>query len=130
MESSKKVTALDTSVGADVEQSPTNNSATIIADMPATGNLQATENGTENRLLPVVSMDELFDTAYPPKVPVVEGLINAGTYLFVGAPKVGKSFFMAQLAYHVSMGIPLWDYKVRQGSVLYLALEDERIWIF
>ena len=92
MESSKKVTALDTSVGADVEQSPTNNSATIIADMPATGNLQATENGTENKLLPVVSMDELFDTAYPPKVPVVEGLINVGTYLFVGAPKVGKSF--------------------------------------
>lgn len=125
MEISKKVTALDTSVGADVEQSPTNNSATIIADMPATGNLQATENGTENKLLQVVSMDVLFDTAYPPKVPVVEGLINAGTYLFVGAPKVGKSFFMAQLAYHVSMGIPLWDYKVRQGSVLYLALEDD-----
>ena len=55
----------------------------------------------------------------------MEGLIDAGTYLFVGAPKVGKSFFMAQLAYHVSMGIPLWDYKVRQGSVLYLALEDD-----
>lgn len=125
MEDSKKVTTLDISVGADIKQSPCNNSENIIADMPATGNLQATENGTENKLLPVVSMDELFDTAYPPKVPVVEGLINAGTYLFVGAPKVGKSFFMAQLAYHVSMGIPLWDYQVRQGSVLYLALEDD-----
>lgn len=41
MEISKKVTAPDTSVGADVEQSHTNNSATIIADMPVTGNLQA-----------------------------------------------------------------------------------------
>ena len=42
----------------------------------------------------------------------------------VGAPKVGKSFLMAQLAYHVSMGLSLWGYEVRQGTVLYLALED------
>ena len=52
------------------------------------------------------------------------GLLYAGTYLFVGAPKVGKSFFMAQLAYHVSMGLKLWDYEVKKGTVLYLALED------
>jgi hypothetical protein len=37
---------------------------------------------------------------------------------------VGKSFLMAQLAYHVSTGQPLWGYDVRQGAVLYLALED------
>ena len=42
----------------------------------------------------------------------------------MGAPKVGKSFLMAQLAYHVSMGLSLWGYEVRQGTVLYLALED------
>ena len=45
--------------------------------------------------------------------------------LFVGAPKVGKSFFMGQLAYHVAMGLPLWNYPVRKGTVLYLALEDD-----
>ena len=32
---------------------------------------------------------------------------------------------MAQLAYHVSMGIPLWGYAVNRGTVLYLALEDD-----
>ena len=32
---------------------------------------------------------------------------------------------MAQLGYHVSMGLPLWGYQVNQGSVLYLALEDD-----
>ena len=46
-------------------------------------------------------------------------------YLFVGSPKIGKSFFMAQLAYHVSTGTPLWDYPVKKGTVLYLALEDD-----
>ena len=39
--------------------------------------------------------------------------------------KIGKSFLVAQLAYHVSTGQTLWDYPVRQGGVLYLALEDD-----
>ena len=44
---------------------------------------------------------------YPPRRPIVNDLLYSGTYLFVGAPKVGKSFFMGQLAYHVAMGLPL-----------------------
>ena len=72
-----------------------------------------------------LSMTELYDRVYEPKAPVVDGLLYPGTYIFAGSPKVGKSFFMAQLAYHVAAGIPLWEYPVRQGSVLYLALEDD-----
>lgn len=75
--------------------------------------------------LPSLTMNELYDRVFPGKPPVVEGLLYPGVYLFVGAPKVGKSFLMAQLAYHVSMGIPLWGYEVRRGAVLYLALEDD-----
>lgn len=62
---------------------------------------------------------------FPPRVPVIEGLLLCGTYLFAGSPKIGKSFFMAQVGYHVAKGIPLWNFPVRQGSVLYLALEDD-----
>ena len=32
---------------------------------------------------------------------------------------------MAQIAHHVSTGQDLWGYKVHQGTVLYLALEDD-----
>ena len=46
------------------------------------------------------------------------------TVIFAGAPKVGKAFLMAQLAYHVATGQKLWDCEVHQGTVLYLALED------
>lgn len=70
-------------------------------------------------------MTELYDMAFPPRTPVIEGLLYSGTYLFAGSPKIGKSFFMSQLGYHVATGTPLWDYPVRQGSVLYLALEDD-----
>lgn len=70
------------------------------------------------------SMSDLYENVYDSRPPIVDGLLYSRTYLFVGAPKVGKSFFMAQLAYHVSMGLNLWDYEVKKGTVLYLALED------
>ena len=93
----------------------------IITDSSKQCNLQATNNYD----LKTISMTDLYDTAYPPKLPIIDGLLYNGTYLFVGSPKIGKSFFMAQLGYHVSMGLPLWGYQVRQGTVLYLALEDD-----
>lgn len=74
--------------------------------------------------LKTVSMNEIYETVFESRPPLIDGLLHSGTYLFVGAPKLGKSFFMAQLAYHISTGIPLWNYPVRKGTVLYLALED------
>lgn len=75
--------------------------------------------------LKTISMTEMFDTVYPPNIAIVDGLLYRDCYLFAGAPKVGKSFFMAQLGYHVAKGLPLWGHAVRQGEVLYLALEDD-----
>ena len=75
--------------------------------------------------LKTVSMTELFDSVYEGRPPVIDGLLYRGMYLFVGAPKMGKSFLMGQIAYHVSTGTPLWGFPVRKGSVLYLALEDD-----
>ena len=45
--------------------------------------------------LHTVSMSELYENVYQSRPPVIDGLLYSGTYLFVGAPKVGKSFFMA-----------------------------------
>lgn len=73
----------------------------------------------------IISMTELYDMVCPPRIPVIDDLLYSGTYLFAGAPKIGKSFFMAQLAYHVAKGVPLWNYPVHKGTVLYLALEDD-----
>ena len=51
-------------------------------------------------------MNELYEKCTPASPPWWRGLLYQGVYLFVGAPKVGKSFLMAQLAYHVSKGLP------------------------
>lgn len=121
MTTKEKATVSSSSVAADVKQPLCKNTSEIIADLPEKGNLQATNSED----LQTISMMELYDTAYPPKLPVVDGLLYNGTYLFVGSPKIGKSFFMAQIGYHISKGLPLWDFPVRQGTVLYLALEDD-----
>lgn len=74
--------------------------------------------------LSTITMAELYDNVYYSRPPVIDDLLYSGTYIFAGAPKMGKSFFAAQLAYHVSTGKPLWEHTVHPGTVLYLALED------
>lgn len=134
----KEKTALETSVGAD-ERQPFQPFDTGIIPTENTEINHSNENSPEDfekicqqmqrmsdpAYLHTVSMNELYETVYQSRPPVIDGLLYSGTYLFAGAPKVGKSFFMAQLAYHVSTGQKLWDYDVHQGTVLYLALEDD-----
>lgn len=126
----KEKTAINTPVGADVRQPNPNQLIASITDLPAESNENFDELKKKLRrmqdpaYLPTVTMTELYDTVYESKPPVIDGLIQNGIYIFAGAPKIGKSFLMAQLAYHVATGKPLWGYDVHQGTVLYLALED------
>lgn len=137
MNEAKEKTALCTSVGADERQS-VQNSDNIISTSDAEFN-DLNENSTESLeemylqmqrmshpyYLHTVSMTELYQTSYKSRPPIIDGLLYSGAYILAGAPKIGKSFLVAQIAYHVSTGEKLWDYEVHQGSVLYLALEDD-----
>ena len=134
----KKMTAQGSSVGADDGQSISINSKTSI---PVSGQeindeivnspdrleemYRKMQRMTDPRYLHTITMTELFQTTYKSRPPVVEGLFYSGAYILAGAPKIGKSFLVAQIAYHVSTGQDLWGYKVHQGTVLYLALEDD-----
>ena len=126
----KEKTARNTPVGADVRQPNPKQSNESITDFTSESNENFDELKKKLRrmqdpaYLPTVTMTELYDTVYESRPPVIDGLFQNGTYIFAGAPKVGKSFLMAQLAYHVATGKPLWGYEVHQGTVLYLALED------
>ncbi len=131
----KKMTVQTPSVGADGEQ-PTKNINNSITPEPE----EIKSKDRKDRLillghklnqessknfLPTVNLDELFESVYRSKPAIVENLIYPGTYILAGAPKVGKSFLVAQLAYHIATGQRLWDYEVKQSTVLYLALEDD-----
>ena len=133
----KEKTALATSVGADERQS-VQNTNNIIPTSDAEFN-HPDENSSENleeiyrqmrrmadpHYLHTVSMTELYQTSYKSRPPIIGGLLYGGAYILAGAPKIGKSFLVAQIAYHVSTGKKLWGFDVHQGTVLYLALEDD-----
>lgn len=134
MKEKEKTTVPVPSVGADGEQSLSYVTDKIIATKseeinPSDENieeiLRQMQRMSDPSYLPTMTMSQLYDTVYESRLPVIDGLLYPGTYLFVGAPKVGKSFLMAQTAYHVSTGQALWDYPVHAGTVLYLALEDD-----
>ena len=131
----EKMTVQNPSVDADGEQSPNKDINIITSDsgeiktqakkerLRLLGS-QLTQQSSKN-FLSTVNLEELFDEVYRDKPAIVENLIYPGTYILAGAPKVGKSFFVAQLAYHIATGQKLWDYEVKQSTVLYLALEDD-----
>ena len=134
MTGNEKTTALIPSVGADGGQPPHDSTNQRIPHETCESN-PPEENIEEMRerirrmndphYLHTVSMTELYQTAYKSRPPIIDSLLYAGAYILAGAPKIGKSFLVAQLAYHVSTGTPLWNYPTRKGTVLYLALEDD-----
>ena len=122
------------SVGADWEQPTYNNTNESITNYEEENNAEEEDFYEMCRrkmwlddpnYLPTVSLNELYDNVYQSRLSIIDGLLYTGAYILAGAPKIGKSFLVAQIAYHVSTGKKLWDYDVKQGSVLYLALEDD-----
>lgn len=126
MSEEKEMTAPNVSIGVDTEQSSIKQTTNSISNRDVNFNpFDEFFKEIDPSYMKTVTMQELYQDIYSKKPPVIEGLLYQGTYLFVGSPKIGKSFFMAQLAYHVSTGTTLWDYPVKKGTVLYLALEDD-----
>lgn len=126
MSEEKEMTAPNVSIGVDTEQSSIEQTTNSISNRDVNFNpFDEFFKEIDPSYMKTVTMQELYQDIYSKKPPVIEGLLYQGTYLFVGSPKIGKSFFMAQLAYHVSTGTTLWDYPVKKGTVLYLALEDD-----
>ena len=55
---------------------------------------------------------------------MVDTLISQGLHILAGSPKVGKSWLALWLAVTVAKGEPVWGMSVKQGTTLYLCLED------
>ena len=55
---------------------------------------------------------------------VVDTLLSQGLHLLAGSPKVGKSWLALWLAVTVAKGEKVWGMSTRQGTTLYLCLED------
>lgn len=134
----KEMTTLNASVGADAGQSSKSFDEHIITHGTAkfndefsdyeenSANIdQMIQRMNDPSFMPVVSMDDIYGMVFSPKEWIIKGILRSGLYILAGAPKVGKSFLVGQIAYHVSTGRPLWGYPVHRSPVLYMALEDD-----
>ena len=112
----KETTAPDPSVAPDGEQPSAFARTVSITEIE--------ETRKQFGKIQIMTMPELMETRFRVRPAVIDGLLPVGTYLLAGAPKIGKSFLVLQMAYQVSMGAPFLGFSSRQGTVLYLALED------
>ncbi len=69
----------------------------------------------------------LMSTPLQPLRFVVDSLISQGIHVLAGSPKVGKSWLALWLAVMMAKGEPVWGMPTRQGTTLYLCLEDSRL---
>ena len=138
MADKKEMTTLNASVGADAGQSSkvfnehiiTHNTVKFNDEFSNceenSANIdQIIQRMNDPSFMPVVSMEDIYGMVFNPKEWIIKGILRSGLYILAGAPKVGKSFLVGQIAYHVSTGRPLWGYPVHRSPVLYMALEDD-----
>lgn len=120
----KKMTAQDSSVGADDGQSISQNYKTTIPDPDEKSNspkrdleelYRKMRRMSDPAYLHTVTLDELMDNVFEGKSAVIENLLYTGAYILAGAPKIGKSFLVAQIAHHVSIGQELWATRPIRG---------------
>ena len=71
-----------------------------------------------------ITAEDLQNRTYEPTPFLVDELIPEGLHILAGAPKIGKSWLALWLCLCVAQGLPLWNFAVAQGDVLYLSLED------
>ena len=74
--------------------------------------------------LAVIDGETLMDKRLPKRTFCIETLLPDGITMLGGAPKIGKSWMVLEMGLHIAKGIPFWNLPTKQGTVLYLALED------
>ena len=74
--------------------------------------------GLDQDRLNTKTMTEIYETVYDPGPPVIEDLLYPGAYILAGDSKIGKSFLVSQIAFHVAAGKPFWERNVQPCEVL------------
>ena len=121
----KEKTARNTSVGADGRQSVQKDSDNSIPASEAKRNREMDDleemyrrmqRMADPRYLHTLTMTELFQTFYKSRPPIIENLLHSGAYLLAGAPKIGKSFLVADVYKRQALPCFLWCPATRKRN--------------
>lgn len=81
----------------------------------------------ETKRLQTIDGESLMSLPLTPLNFVVDTLLSQGLHVLAGSPKVGKSWLALWLSVMVAKGEPVWGMSVKQGTTLYLCLEDSTL---
>ena len=79
---------------------------------------------SKTKQLQTIDGESLMSLPLTPLNFVVDTLLSQGLHILAGSPKVGKSWLALWLSVMVAKGEPVWGMSVKQGTTLYLCLED------
>ena len=81
----------------------------------------------KTKRLQTIDGESLMSLPLTPLNFVVDSLLSQGLHILAGSPKVGKSWLALWLSVMVAKGEPVWGMPVKQGTTLYLCLEDSTL---
>ena len=81
----------------------------------------------KTKRLQTIDGESLMSLPLTPLNFVVDTLLSQGLHILAGSPKVGKSWLALWLSVMVAKGEPVWGMSVKQGTTLYLCLEDSTL---
>ena len=74
--------------------------------------------------LKTVNCEQLMTTPLRPIEFCIDGMLSTGLFILAGAPKVGKSWLALDMALGIAKGEKVLGRETKQGTALYLCLED------
>ena len=77
--------------------------------------------------LQTISGETLMSKPLQPMNFVIDTFLSQGLHILAGSPKAGKSWLALWLAVTVAKGEEVWRMSVKQGTTLYLCLEDSQL---
>ena len=89
--------------------------------------LQGDDPINKTKRLQTIDGESLMSLPRTPLNFVVDTLLSQGLHILAGSPKVGKSWLALWLSVMVAKGEPVWGMPVKQGTTLYLCLEDSTL---
>ena len=79
---------------------------------------------SKTKRLQTIDGESLMSLPLTPLNFVVDTLLSQGLHILAGSPKVGKSWLALWLSVMVAKGETVWNMTTKQGTTLYLCLED------
>ena len=81
----------------------------------------------KTKRLQTIDGESLMSLPLTPLNFVVDTLLSQGLHILAGSPKLGKSWLALWFSVMVAKGEPVWGMPVKQGTTLYLCLEDSTL---